>query len=208
VSRLAARTCPGWAAASRGLLGFVRADVVGTAGAGRGHAAHAAVALGAGDPRPERVGVPADGRGGVVFHLAALPADVPGGFPQFHRHQGRMLVTVSGPGPVLTRHAADLLLSGAGAVAGVAGAAEHYSAGVLGVAQDLVHGHVVPGLVSGGRGAVAVRRRAMPLQSSFSYTRHSNIRVTHGPRSGSGTSRARVAPIDAFSGLGWSSAVC
>ena len=55
--------------------------------------------------------------------------------------------------------------------------------------------------VPGGR-AQLVEPRAMVRADSFSYTRHSNMRVTQGPRSGSGTSRARVAPIDAFIGLG------
>ena len=42
----------------------------------------------------------------------------------------------------------------------------------------------------------------MPDTDSFSHARHSNMRVTQGACSGSGTSRARVAPMLAFIGLG------
>ena len=54
----------------------------------------------------------------------------------------------------------------------------------------------------GGGAPSSVRRRAMPDTDSFSQARQSNMRVTHGAWPGWGTSRARVAPMLAFIGLG------
>lgn len=54
----------------------------------------------------------------------------------------------------------------------------------------------------GGGAPRSVRRRVMPDTDSFSYARHSNMAVTQGAWPGWGTSRARVAPMLAFIGLG------
>ena len=54
----------------------------------------------------------------------------------------------------------------------------------------------------GGGAPRSVRRRAMPDTDSFSYTLHSKMRVTQSAWSGWRISRARVAPMLAFMGLG------
>jgi len=60
---------------------------------------------------------------------------------------------VGGPGPVGAGHGADFPLSPAGAGAGVAGAAEHHPAGVLGVSQDAGDGLRAPPVPVRGRRA-------------------------------------------------------
>ena len=81
------------------------ADVVGARRLGQ--AAHAAVALGTGDPAAQRVEVAAGWLGGVIGNAAAPAAHLLRGFPQFHAGQCGVLVAVGGPGPVLARHLAD-----------------------------------------------------------------------------------------------------